>query len=52
MQEFKSAGADLSVILERLTEDNLHSDQRFVEWVKVLIAHNEHHSIQLEKLQE
>ncbi|MGD8306144.1 MAG: ClbS/DfsB family four-helix bundle protein [Ignavibacteria bacterium] len=50
MDELNRAQAELSKVVNDLSEDNINSDPRFIDWVKVLIGHYDHHRIKLEHL--
>lgn len=50
MDEFKRVQVELSKVVNDLSEDNINSDPRFIEWVEVLTGHYDHHRIKLEQL--
>jgi hypothetical protein len=48
--ELKTAQAELSGFLSNLTQNEIDEEKRFIEWIKVLVNHYAHHTIQLKSL--
>lgn len=48
--ELKTAQAELSNFLSKLTQKEIDDEKRFIEWVDVLINHYVHHTKQLNQL--
>jgi len=50
VMELKTAQAELSTFLSKLTQKEIDKEKRFIEWVDILVNHYIHHSTQLKRL--
>ena len=50
IEELKSAQEELSAFILTLSQKDIDAEDRFSEWVEVLIDHYKHHMFQLQKL--
>jgi uncharacterized damage-inducible protein DinB len=50
IEELKSAQEELSAFISTLSQKDIDAEDRFSEWVEVLIDHYKHHMFQLQKL--
>jgi uncharacterized damage-inducible protein DinB len=48
--ELKTAQAELSAFLSKLTQKEIDEEKRFIEWVDILVNHYIHHTKQLKQL--
>ncbi len=48
--ELKTAQAELSAFLSKLTQKEIDEEMRFIEWVDILVNHYIHHTKQLKQL--
>ncbi len=48
--DLKTAQAELSAFLSKLTQKEIDEEKRFIEWVDILVNHYIHHTKQLKQL--